>query len=182
MLRTGDKMADFEYAGADGTPRRLSDSWREGPAWLLWMRHCGCVFFAEAMAELAGSPPAGVARVCILQADGPETARWCASNAGCSTCVPDPKRETFAAIGLGHTTFGDILKPSESLKQRRNEAKSAGVKQNWLRTFALGNDVLQLPGAALVDRDGTIRYIHRGADTSDQLNSQQLASVAAQHL
>jgi len=182
MLQPGDKMPDFEYSGADGDPRRLSDSWRDGPVWLLWMRHCGCVFFAEAMAELAASPPAGIARVCILQADAAETARWCAQNAGCSTCVPDQKRETYAAIGLGHTTFGDILKPSESLKQRRNEAKTAGVKQNWLRTFAPGNDVLQLPGAALVDRDGTIRYIHRGTDTSDQLNSRQLESIAAEQL
>ncbi len=116
MLQPGDKMPEFEYAGDDGKQGRLSDSWREGPAWLLWIRHCGCAFFAEAMAELAVSPPADIARVCILQADAAQTARWCADNAGCSTCVPDPKRTTFAAIGNGHTTFGDISKPSESLE------------------------------------------------------------------
>lgn len=88
MLQPGDKMPEFEYAGDDGKQGRLSDSWREGPAWLLWIRHCGCAFFAEAMAELAVSPPADIARVCILQADAAQTARWCADNAGCSTCVP----------------------------------------------------------------------------------------------
>jgi len=175
-------MLEFEYVDANGERHQLSEAWSKGPVWLLWMRHCGCVFFAEAMAELTNAPPTDVARVCILQADAAETAKWCSGNAGCSSCVPDPKRETFAAIGLGHTTFGDIFKPSESLKQRRNEATTAGAKQNWLRTFAPGNDVLQLPGAALVDETGTIRHIHRGADTSDQLNSLELAKIAAEQL
>jgi hypothetical protein len=172
-------MPDFAYTGAGGEARNLSESWSSGPVWLLWMRHCGCVFFAEAMADLASSPPAAVPRVCILQADAAETAKWCAGNAGCSTCVPDPKHETFAAMGLGHATLGGILRPSESLKQRRGEAKAAGAKQNWLRTFAPGNDMLQLPGAALVGPDGTILYIHRGSDTSDQLNSTQLDIVSS---
>jgi len=52
-----------------------------------------------------------------------------------------------------------------ALKQRRAENKAAGFSQNWAETKI--QDGAQLPGAAIVDASGTIRWVHRGAHPGD---------------
>jgi hypothetical protein len=51
------------------------------------------------------------------------------------------------------------------LKKRRAENAAAGFSQNWGATRL--QDGAQLPGAAIVDSTGTIRWIHRGKHPGD---------------
>ena len=41
MIRVGSQAPDFDYRRPNGDPGLLSDHWAEGPALLLWLRHCG---------------------------------------------------------------------------------------------------------------------------------------------
>ena len=179
-------MPDFAYRDASGHERRLSEAWHSGPAWILWLRHCGCQFYRDAAIDL-GSTRAeftrrGLGRACVVQGTPDEAAALCEQDGACETCVPDPERRSFAAAGLGHAQLSDVLFPSADLRERRARAKARGAKQDWKRTFAPGHDALQLPGAALVDRSGTIRYLHVGAHTGDLPGAADLLRIADETL
>jgi len=186
MIDEGSPMPDFAYRDANGREHRLSESWHGAAAWLLWLRHCGCQFYQEAAADLRDAADAfavqNVRRVCIVQADAEEAGALCSERGSCDLCVPDPERRTFALAGLGHAKLSEVLFPSEALKLRRAEAKRRGVKQDWARTFKPGNDAMQLPGAALVDEQGIIRYLHSGVHTGDLPSSAELLRIAGERL
>jgi len=186
MLQIGAPMPDFTYADRHGRERRLSEAWAAGPAWILWLRHCGCQFYQDAALDLGDASREferrGLVRSCIVQGTPAEAAALCEGAGACEICVPDPERRTFSAAGLGRAQVGDVLFPSAQLKERRAQARARGAKQDWKRTFAPGNDALQLPGAALVDRSGTIRYLHVGTHTGDLPAAGDLLRIADEAL
>jgi hypothetical protein len=182
MLQVGAAMPDFGYSDASGRARRLSDAWAAGPAWILWLRHCGCQFYREAAIDLretsAEFARRGLTRACVVQGTPEEAAALCEADEACENCVPDPERRSFETAGLGRARVSEVLFPSADLKARRSQARARGAKQDWKRTFAPGNDSLQLPGAALVDRSGTIRYVHAGTHTGDLPSAGELLRIA----
>jgi peroxiredoxin len=75
----------------------------------------------------------------------------------------DPGRTAYRAFGLERGGWGMLLRP--------------GVLAHYLRQMARGwrprkprpgEDVLQLGGDFLLDRDGRVAYAHRSADPSDR--------------
>lgn len=63
------------------------------------------------------------------------------------------------------------------LKKRRAENKAAGFSQNWAATKLA--DGAQLPGAAIIDADGTIRWLHRGVHPGDLPPMREMLERAA---
>ncbi len=81
-----------------------------------------------------------------------------------SRCLADPGKETYKAIGLEDFNLLRIFS-DPNLRKRRQENKVGGFRQNW-RATKLAN-AAQLPGAAVFDANGTIRWVHRGKHPGD---------------
>jgi len=67
-------------------------------------------------------------------------------------------------MGLGDFNLLKLF-TDPALKKRRNENNAAGFSQDWGATKL--SDGAQLPGAAIVDGAGTIRWFYRGAHPGD---------------
>jgi hypothetical protein len=81
-----------------------------------------------------------------------------------SHCLADPKKETYKAMGLEDYNLLRLFSDRD-LGKRRLQNKASGFSQNW-RATKLAN-AAQLPGAAVFDASGTIRWIHRGKHPGD---------------
>ena len=146
------------------------------------MRHFGCQFYAEALPELRDAQPRfhelGVNIRCVVQGDKTEAKEFCGAVGAESLCIADPLRRSYQMMGFERTSFLSILFASPELKARRKEARSKGAKQDWRNTFRANGDSLQLPGAALIDQQGIVRWIYRGTHTGDLPPVSTLISVA----
>lgn len=109
----------------------------------------------------------GLRVACVVQGTAEEAARFCGRHGVEQVCIPDPARESYRAMGLERTSWWKILLPTARLRQSRARAKSAGCGISVEGAFQKHSDILQLPGAALVGRDGKILWLHRGASTED---------------
>lgn len=95
----------------------------------------------------------------------PEIAHeFCARFGEQSRCLADPEKRTYAAMGLEEYNLWR-LPFDRALRVRRNENKTAGFRQNWRATRM--ENAAQLPGAAYFDRDGIVRWVHRGKHPGD---------------
>ncbi len=124
----------------------------------------------------------GIRVGCVVQGTVAEMARFCGRHGVEAICIPDPGRESYRAMGLERTNWGKILFASAEGRQRRAAAKASGCSISLEGTFQKHSDVLQLPGAALVARDGKILWLHRGTATYDLPPPAELLSAVAAHL
>lgn len=90
--------------------------------------------------------------------------RFCAQQDAAPLCIGDEDMRTYRAMGLESYNLLWLF-TDPALKRRRTENKVAGFSQNWQATKL--QDSAQLPGAAIVDATGTIRWLHRGAHPGD---------------
>jgi hypothetical protein len=89
---------------------------------------------------------------------------FCGRQGAGSLCIGDADKRTYRAMGLeGFNLFKLFTDPA--LKRRRAENKAAGFSQDWGATKL--KDGSQLPGAAIVDSAGILRWIHRGTHPGD---------------
>lgn len=178
--KVGQRAPDFEYTRPSGSSACFSDLWSEGPALFVWLRHCGCLFFQEALAQLREQQPKlserGVALACIVQARPGELRELCGSELH---CIADPKHASYDAMGLGRMSLWRLL-TSLDLHRRRSQASAQGFRQSWRRTFARESDARLLPGAALVARGGRIQWLYRGDHAGDLPAADNLLAVASE--
>jgi hypothetical protein len=178
--KIGHRAPDHEYTRPSGSTARFSDLWSEGPALFLWLRHTGCLFFQEALAQLRETQPKlaerGVALACVVQARPGELRGLCGAELH---CIADPAHESYGAMGLGRMSFWKLF-TSVDLHRRRSQAGKQGFKQSWGRTFARESDTLLLPGAALVARGGRILWLYRGEHAGDLPAADNLLAVASE--
>ncbi len=87
----------------------------------------------------------------------------------------DPHKSSYRAFGLGRSgwwgvTLQPLLEdPLLGLRRLRHA--------NLRRSAAPHSDVLQLPGVAIVDRDGVLRFLHRSRRTDDLPSIGRILSV-----
>ena len=79
-------------------------------------------------------------------------------------CIGDRDKRTYAAMGLEQYNLLRLF-TDRALRKRRGENKAAGFSQNWRATKLA--DAAQLPGAAIVDASGAIRWLYRGQHPGD---------------
>src|SRR5262245_29701287 len=174
--KIGSRAPDHEYTRPSGSIAHFSDLWSEGPALFIWLRHCGCLFFQESLAQLRETQPKleerGVALACIVQARPGELRGLCGAEIH---CIADPAHESYAAMGLGRMSFWKLF-TSIDLHRRRSQA----FAQSWRRTFARESDTLLLPGSALVARGGRVLWLYRGEHAGDLPAADNLLAVASE--
>lgn len=90
--------------------------------------------------------------------------KFCARFGDEQRCIADPDKASYRAMGLEDFNLLHLF-THRALKVRRKENAAAGFRQNW-RATRLEN-AAQLPGAAVIDRDGNIRWLHRGTHPGD---------------
>jgi AhpC/TSA antioxidant enzyme len=89
---------------------------------------------------------------------------FCGQHGMAAYCIGDVDKRTYAAMGFEAFNLLKLF-TDPALKKRRAENKAAGFSQNWGATKL--QDGAQLPGAAIVDASGIIRWVHRGAHPGD---------------
>lgn len=124
----------------------------------------------------------GIRVGCVVQGTAEEAARFCGRHGVQQVCIPDPARQSYRAMGLERGTWWKILLPTARLRQSRASAKAAGCGISIEGAFQKHSDILQLPGAALVGRDGRILWLHRGTSSEDLPSPAQLLATAASQL
>ncbi len=100
----------------------------------------------------------------VVMGTPPEAARFCARFGDAARCVGDPQRRSYAAMGLEQFNLWHLFKDRD-LRRRRAENRAAGFSQDWGATKL--RNAAQLPGAAIVDAAGTLRWIYRGRHPGD---------------
>jgi len=182
-VEIGMQAPRFTYRDSLGEVRQLADLWGDGPAVIVWPRHCGCIFFFEQLARLRADAQrlrdAGARLGLVVQAPPEELTDTCGSADGL-VCVPDPERETHEVMGLTHASGLSLLLNGD-LRRRRKQAAQAGFTQNWGKTFARGSDWMLVPGAALVSSKGRVRWVHRGAHVGDVPSTEELLAVLQEY-
>jgi hypothetical protein len=118
----------------------------------------------------------GVALAAVAQGTGDEAARFCRTLKTGFPCGGDPRKRTYRAFGLERDTwYGVTLKPfieAPLLGLRRlRHASMEGARMPH-------SDVLQLGGAAVLDPDGTVRFLHRAAKVDDVPGPPELLAAA----
>ncbi len=178
--KVGSRAPDFEYTRPGGSTARFSDLWSEGPALFLWLRHSGCLFFHESLAQLRENQPKlaerGVSLACIVQARPEDLRKVCGAELD---CIADPRHLSYDAMGLGRMSLWKLFTSFE-FHRRRAQAARQGFKQSWRRTFAKESDARLLPGAALVARGGRILWLYRGEHAGDLPAADNLLAVASE--
>lgn len=178
--QVGGSLPDIEYPRSNRGMARLSDLWSEGPALFVWLRHCGCVFFDEALSQLRAQAPdfaeRGVHLACIVQATPEGVREVCGSEI---LCIPDPESWSHQAMGFGRVGLLRMLL-SPAFWRRWRQASRAGFRQSWRRTFQRESDTRRLPGAVLVSRGGRILWVYRGEHPGDLPRADELLAVASE--
>lgn len=140
----------------------LAERSAERPLLLVFLRHFGCTFCKEALADLAaarGAIEAGGTALVLVHLARPEQARPHLERYGLGGCltVADPGQELYRAFRLRRGHLGQLL--GWDVIRRGFEAMGAGHGVGPL----LG-DGLQLPGVFLVWRGEVVQeFRHRHA-------------------
>ncbi|GAC1581535.1 MAG: hypothetical protein NVS3B7_16650 [Candidatus Elarobacter sp.] len=106
----------------------------------------------------------GVAVRCITIGSQEKADDFCARHNPSATCIGDPDMHTYKAMGLSDFDLSK-LQTTPELVARRNENESAGFRQDWAATRI--EDAARNPGAAFLDAEGVIRWLHRGWHPGD---------------
>ncbi|HVC05087.1 MAG TPA: peroxiredoxin-like family protein [Candidatus Acidoferrales bacterium] len=146
-------LASATVLGADGGSVRIADSWRDHPAVAVWLRHFGCVFCREHVAEIRAARPAIEAMhggIVFVGNGTPRAAAWFQKRfAPDSTVLTDPDLVTYRAIGarsglmstLGPRAWGAGLRAFSS-GARQTTTKGHPFQQGGVLVIAPGTKVL----------------------------------------
>ncbi len=154
-------MALSLYQDADGTD--LLEASRQQPQFLVFLRHFGCTFCREALADLAAINErlhSSGTRLVLVHMSSEQEARELFRGYGLDdvTAISDPDRVLYRAFALRRGSPTQLL--GWSVWKRGWEA---GVKQGhgigWLR-----GDAAQMPGAFVVSRGHVVaQFVHQTA-------------------
>ncbi len=118
----------------------------------------------------------GAQVVAIAQGTAAEAERFCDKLGVTYPCVGDPGKATYRAFGLPRGGLREML--IEPMRAG-NEAMHKGYKISLRGSLMRHSDWFQLPGLAVVDRAGIIRYLHRSRHAGDLPPTARVMEVLA---
>ena len=105
----------------------------------------------------------------LIGLGSPEQASaFCAERKVQVSCLTSPDRSAHRAFGLRRGSFDKVAGPRVWLPWIRHQ-----LGETHQGRFGQG-DTAQLPGTFVVDRDGIIRFAHRGARSSDLPSNEEV--------
>ena len=114
--------------------------------------------------EYAGIRDRGGEVVAIGQGPTKSAERICGSVGVTFPCLGDPDKASYRSFGLPRGGLREIL--VEPMRAG-NQAVRAGHRVSVRGSLMSDSDWFQLPGLAIVDRDGTLRYLHCSRHAGD---------------
>jgi hypothetical protein len=136
-----------------GTAVKLAGEWADHPAVIVWLRHFGCVFCREQVAEIRASRvdiEALGGGIAFIGNGTPRAAEWFQKRfAADSTVLTDPDLASYEAIGarsgllstLGPGAWGAGIRAFRS-GARQSTSKGHAYQQGGLVVMAPANKVL----------------------------------------
>ena len=100
---------------------------------------------------------------------------FCAEWEAAPLCVGDPRQASYRAMGLGNLNIFKLFTDPD-FKTRGEENHAAGFRQKWRETRP--QDGGRLPGAAVIDATGIVRWIRRGKHPGDLLPMDEMLAIA----
>ena len=152
LLSTGEKVP-------------LADLYREAPVALVFVRHFGCIFCRERIADLRRLADQNVVFVTMGNQVQAEAVRQKLRSPHRFVC--DPEQSLYQAFGLPKVSFGQMFNPTTFLRGARAAAKGHGVG-------APVGDPWQLGGAFVVDRRGEVTWEKRAQHAADDATEEEI--------
>lgn len=164
-----DAMAGYETTSG----RSLLERSRDQPLLVVFLRHLGCTFCREALADIADRRERlvdeGVGVVLVHMASEDEAAEFFRGyGLGAAERVSDPERVLYRAFGLQRGRFLQLFGP-------RVAARGLRATIEGHRVGKLVGDGFQMPGVFLV-RNGRIEKAFRHATAGDRPDYDELAT------
>jgi len=113
---------------------------------------------------------AGAEVVAIFQYRGQPTKNFCRRPGVPFTCLGDPERDLYHAVGLERGTMREYIGPqlAKGFVRAARHGAFAGVPKG---------DVAQRPGTFVIGRDGKVAFAHYNKDSSDNPDTAELLQV-----
>lgn len=146
-------LAPLTLADPEGSNVRLGDLWRERPAVLVFIRHFGCLFCREQVAELKDVLPELRSLANVVIVGNGEPFHAAAFREDESIEVPllvDPDLEAYAAAGLRRG-----IRSSVSLGAVKNAVRAL---RGGHRQTSVKGDPWQQGGVLVITPDGVLVY------------------------
>jgi peroxiredoxin len=173
----GDPAPDAELIEAPDGPTLLSTAWASRNAVIVFLRYFGCPFCQMQVASLRDDrerfDAAGAEVVMVGQGSTEEAERFVQGRRLPFRCLVDQDRSAYRAYGLARGTPGQVYGPRVFLPFVK--ANVTGHPQLGLR----GGSLHQMPGSFVVNRAGTLRFVHRNRTVADTPPNQALLDAVA---
>src|SRR5690242_21455211 len=114
--------------------------------------------------ELATVTASGAHVVAVGQGTAEEAARVCAQMGVEFPCLGDPAKTSYRAYGMRRAGWREILLDPIVAG---NRAMRQGYRVSIRGSLMPHSDWFQLPGVAIVDRAGILRWLHRARHSRD---------------
>jgi len=149
-------IIDVQLSGGEVVP--LASLYAEHPLVLVFLRHFGCPFCREHVAQLRLHPSLPIAFVGMGNLE--QTAGFRAAMKSPHTFISDPDRVLYQAFGLGRGTGRQLMNP-------RTFARGFGATLRGHWVGAPIGDPWQMPGVFLINPNGEVSWEYRSVDASD---------------
>jgi len=163
-LQPGQPAPNATVLDINGQPFQLATLWQSGPVLLSFLRHFGCIFCRQWLAQLeqhhAELQAAGVQLAAVGLGEPKHAQRYCGQLAPNVTCVVNVTKEAYTAFGIARGNLTQLAGPSVIL----NAAKATA--QGFTQGLATG-DTHMIGGTFVIDQHGIIRFAHYDAHAGD---------------
>jgi hypothetical protein len=150
-------LARIEVLSPQSKPVFFGDLWAERPAVIAFVRHFGCLFCFEQVADMLSIAPriaAVGARLCVIGNGNPLHAGVFMDEAGLAGDVyTDPARILYNRLSMKHGLFATVNRASTRHMRR---AVQRGFRQKGRR-----GDPWQQGGVVVVATDASVAFIQR---------------------
>lgn len=168
------EVLDAPVTGLNLVPGRLRDQLGDAPTLLVFLRHLGCVFCRETVADLrviaerdAAFPPV----LFFTQASSVELRAFLRRDWPAARAIADPERQFYAAFGIERMSPLGLLRPALWEAQRRAQAKG-------LESGEKSGDIWRMPGVFLV-RGPEVLWTHEFRHAGDHPDWDRIPALAA---
>ncbi len=154
-----------------GETKDLSDFYKDGSLVLVFLRHLGCIFCREQIAELRPHTDLNIVLVSMAKAQEAEDFREKMEIP--QPVISDPNKLLYEAFGLRRGSFSQIVSPTIM-------RKGIGTFNKGNRPGMMKHDPWMLAGVFRVDPDGEVSFTHYSSDISDNMSGDEIARLLKQ--
>lgn len=174
MIRIPDTVLEAPVSGVNLVPGRLRDQLGPAPTLLVFLRHLGCVFCRETVADLRaiaerdpGFPPV----LFFTQSTSTELRAFLRRDWPGARAVADPEREFYAAFGVERMSPLGLLRPGLWQAERRARRKGHASGERV-------GDIWRMPGVFLVAGDRVL-WSHEFRHAGDHPDWDRIPALAS---